>query len=79
MKEFKTKEIGRFECCGTTYVTVIIEGKAACTMTEKEAKFIYGRNHLNKWGNNKRMRKLERKTRKFQSKKRNKVDTEKSA
>ncbi len=28
--------IGKFECCGVTMATVIIDGKAACIMTEKE-------------------------------------------
>ncbi len=28
--------VGKFECCGVTMVTVIIEGKAACVMTERE-------------------------------------------
>lgn len=26
----------KFECCGKTMVTVIIEGRAACVMTELE-------------------------------------------
>ncbi len=26
--------VGKFECCGKTMVTVIIEGKAACVMLE---------------------------------------------
>lgn len=26
----------KFECCGTTMVTVIIKGKAACVMSELE-------------------------------------------
>lgn len=28
--------IGKFECCGKTMVTVIIEGRSACTMPELE-------------------------------------------
>lgn len=28
--------IGKFECCGETMVTVIIKGKAACVMPERE-------------------------------------------
>lgn len=28
--------INKFECCGKTMVTVIIEGKAACVMPELE-------------------------------------------
>jgi len=28
--------IGKFECCGKTMVTVIIEGQAACVMLEIE-------------------------------------------
>lgn len=28
--------VGKFECCGVTMVTVIIEGKAACVMPERE-------------------------------------------
>ena len=28
--------VNKFECCGRTMVTVIIKGKAACTMSELE-------------------------------------------
>ncbi len=28
--------VGKFECCGVTMVTVIIERKAACVMPERE-------------------------------------------
>ncbi len=28
--------VGKFECCGMAMVTVIIEGKAACVMPEKD-------------------------------------------
>ena len=28
--------INRFECCGKTMVTVIIKGKAACVMPERD-------------------------------------------
>ena len=28
--------VNKFECCGKTMVTVIIEGRAACVMTELE-------------------------------------------
>ncbi len=28
--------VKKFECCGKTMVTVIIEGKAACVMPERE-------------------------------------------
>lgn len=28
--------VSKFECCGKTMVTVIIEGKAACVMPELE-------------------------------------------
>ncbi len=28
--------VGKFECCGVTMVTVIIGGKAACVMTERD-------------------------------------------
>lgn len=28
--------VGKFECCGRTMVTVIIEGRAACVMPELE-------------------------------------------
>ncbi len=28
--------VGKFKCCGMTMVTVIIEGKAACVMLEKD-------------------------------------------
>jgi len=28
--------VRKFECCGNPMVTVIIEGKAACVMTEKD-------------------------------------------
>jgi len=28
--------IGKFKCCGNAMVTVIIEGKAACVMSERD-------------------------------------------
>jgi len=28
--------VGKFECCGVTMATVIIKGKAACVMPERE-------------------------------------------
>jgi len=28
--------IGKFECCGVIMVTVIIDGKAACVMPERD-------------------------------------------
>ncbi len=34
------KVLNRFDCCGKTMVTVIIEGKAALVMTEEEYNMI---------------------------------------
>ena len=30
------KIVGKFKCCGVTMVSVIIKGKAACVMPERE-------------------------------------------
>lgn len=34
--------LNKFECCGRTMVTVIIDGKAACVMPEREYNRING-------------------------------------
>ena len=36
MEKNTYKLINKFECCGKMMVTVIIEGRAACIMTELE-------------------------------------------
>lgn len=34
--------LNKFECCGRTMVTVIIDGKAACVMSKREYNRING-------------------------------------
>lgn len=36
MEKNTCKLIGKFHCCGNAMVTVIIEKKAACVMSERE-------------------------------------------
>lgn len=36
MKKNTYTLIGKFECCGNTMATVIIKGKAACVMSERD-------------------------------------------
>lgn len=36
MKKNTCTLLNKFECCGNTMVTVIIKGKAACIMPEKD-------------------------------------------